>query len=503
MAISIVLLASIVAALAVLFYVVSSIQSYRRLSHIPGPPLAAFSILWQIRALNSGQNNLKVEEVNQKYGPLARIGPNSLVTSDPDLLRRMSAARSPYRRGSWYNAMRMKPRKDNILSVRDEKHHDELRRKMAFGYAGKENPLLEETIDKHIHECVDLIERKYVSSGTDLKKMDFGRVAQFLTLDIISGLAFDRPFGDIAHDQDMFEYIKTTEENLPVMILMTILPWVHKLLEKSYLMDFLAPSVKDKVGLGKIINIAQERVAERFLPDGKKRDQQDMLGSFIRHGLTREEAESESVLQILAGSDTTATGIRTTMLFLITNPSVLAKLRSEIDSAMRDNRISSPITDAEARNLPYLQAFIKEGLRIWPPITGLMEKVVPPEGDVVNGMFVPGGTQIGYCAWGVHRNTRIFGHDADVFRPDRWLEAQGEQLQSMERNNDLIFGHGRFTCLGKTVAFMELNKVFVELLRRFDFTIIDPSNPWKVTNVGMWMQSNMWVRVTRREDAVR
>lgn len=83
------------------------------------------------------------------------------------------------------------------------------------------------------------------------------------------------------------------------------------------------------------------------------------------------------------------------MLFLITNPSVLAKLRSEIDSAIRDNRISSPITDAEARNLPYLQACIKEGLRIWPPITGLMEKVVPPEGDVVNGMFVPGGTQIG------------------------------------------------------------------------------------------------------------
>lgn len=300
MAISIALLASIVAALAVLFYVVSSIQSYRRLSHIPGPPSAAFSILWQIRALNSGQNNLKVAEVNQKYGSLARIGPNSLVTSDPDLLRRMSAARSPYRRGSWYNAMRMKPRKDNILSVRDEKHHDELRRKMAFGYAGKENPLLEETIDKHIQECIDLIERKYVSSGTDLKKMDFGRVAQFLTLDIISGLAFDRPFGDIAHDQDMFEYIKTTEENLPVMILMTILPWVHKLLEKSYLMDFLAPSVKDKVGLGKIINIAQERVAERFLPDGKKRDQQDMLGSFIRHGLTQEEAESESVLQMYA-----------------------------------------------------------------------------------------------------------------------------------------------------------------------------------------------------------
>jgi cytochrome P450 len=63
----------------------------------------------------------------------------------------------------------------------------------------------------------------------------------------------------------------------------------------------------------------------------------------------------------------------------------------------------------------------------------------------------------------MHRNIDIFGADADIFRPERWLEAQGEQLQMMERNNELIFGYGRFQCLGKNVAFMELNKVFVEV----------------------------------------
>ena len=73
-----------------------------------------------------------------------------------------------------------------------------------------------------------------------------------------------------------------------------------------------------------------------------------------------------------------------------------SKLRAEIDTAISDGRISSsPISDADARRLPYLQACIKEGLRIWPPLTGLMDKVAPSEGDMWNDIYIPGGTKIG------------------------------------------------------------------------------------------------------------
>ena len=64
------------------------------------------------------------------------------------------------------------------------------------------------------------------------------------------------------------------------------------------------------------------------------------------------------------------------MLHLVMSPRVVEKLRAEIDS----HDISSPITDAEARKMPYLQAVIKEGLRIFPPVVGLMSKEVPPGG---------------------------------------------------------------------------------------------------------------------------
>jgi cytochrome P450 len=152
------------------------------------------------------------------------------------------------------------------------------------------------------------------------------------------------------------------------------------------------------------------------------------------------------------------------VLFIITQPETLSKLQSELDHAEEGGCISSPIiTYEEAKSLPFLQACLKEGLRIWPPVLGLMQKTVPPAGDYLNGKFVPGGTQIGYCAWGVHRNQEIFGDDAEMFRPDRWFEDDEEKLGNMNRTHDLVFGSGRYACLGKTVAQIELSKALAEV----------------------------------------
>lgn len=146
-------------------------------------------------------------------------------------------------------------------------------------------------------------------------------------------------------------------------------------------------------------------------------------------------------------------------LYLISSPRVLEKFRKEFTQTS----ISSPITDAQARSLPYLQAVIKEGLRIWPPVTGLMSKEVPPSGDTINGLLIPGGTSIGYCAFGIFRNRKIWGEDADVFRPERWIEGDKDDIRAMEKVLELVFAGGKWQCLGRNVALMELNKVFVEV----------------------------------------
>lgn len=207
--------------------------------------------------------------------------------------------------------------------------------------------------------------------------------------------------------------------------------------------------------------MAKRIAKERFHPDAVP--QRDMLGSFIRHGLTQDEVAGETLLQVVAGSDTSAATIRVVLLHLMTSFPCYLRLQREIDEAVKTGKISSPIKDCEAKQLPYLQAVIKEGLRITPPATGIFNKTVPKGGDVLNGVFVPEGTQVGVSFYGLHHSKEIYGEDAELFRPERWLEAEGEALATMLSTSDLIFHYGKYQCLGKPVALMELNKIYVEV----------------------------------------
>lgn len=97
------------------------------------------------------------------------------------------------------------------------------------------------------------------------------------------------------------------------------------------------------------------------------------------------------------------------------------------------------------------------------PFSGLIMKQAPPEGDTFDGIFIPGGTRIAHNTLAVQRSTATFGQDAEMFRPERWLEAAPEKHKEMTQVVELVFGYGRWMCAGKSVAFMELNKVYVEV----------------------------------------
>jgi hypothetical protein len=66
-------------------------------------------------------------------GSLVRIGPNILITSNPDVLFKISGARSGYRRSSQYFATRLKPGMNHVLAEMDETRHLELKTKLAVG----------------------------------------------------------------------------------------------------------------------------------------------------------------------------------------------------------------------------------------------------------------------------------------------------------------------------------------------------------------------------------
>jgi len=86
---------------------------------------------------------------------------------------------------------------------------------------------------------------------------------------------------------------------------------------------------------------------------------------------------------------------------------------------------------------------------MFPAATGIMSKVVPPEGDTINGIFIPGGTDIGKNDWAIQRDTDVYGEDSEFFRPERWLEAQGEELERMEKTLGWCGGMGSILVWGR------------------------------------------------------
>jgi cytochrome P450 len=111
------------------------------------------------------------------------------------------------------------------------------------------------------------------------------------------------------------------------------------------------------------------------------------------------------------------------------DPSSLLRLREEL----KDAKISSPVAWDKARCLPYLNACIKEALRLVPAIGIPFERVVPAGGMVVCDQYLKTRTVVGIRAGTVHRDPEAFGEDADVFNPQRWMEANSANLRAMDR----------------------------------------------------------------------
>lgn len=184
----------------------------------------------------------------------------------------------------------------------------------------------------------------------------------------------------------------------------------------------------------------------------------------MRHGMTQKEIEVETIIELAAGSDTTATAIRATMLYIITTPRVYCRLKAEIRTAAALGNLSFPISNDQSKALPYLQAVIMEALRMRPPqIFGFYKRLPPGEGAVVDGLIIPGGTAVGVNVLAMMRTESVFGRDVQAFLPERFLECDDDRRREMIRTVELAFGYGRWMCVGKTLAFMELNKIFIEV----------------------------------------
>jgi len=271
----------------------------------------------------------------------------------------------------------------------------------------------------------------------------------------------------VATDSDVDSYVASSKVGLQFITYVVALglqPIVHC---RPFARLF-GPKATDERGVGRMIELASRLIDARLSKslEGKS----DMLASFIGHGLNRDDLVTESILQILAGSDTTATSLRVIMLYVISHPNVYRRLQKEVDRTVEKGLTTTGkevVSEAVCKGMEYMQAVIKEALRISPPVTDVVPKVVPKGGDrvIVDGeqVYLPEGTHVGYCVLGLMHREDVFGDNVEFFRPERWLINDRAKVEKMSRTIEMVFGYGKYQCLGKGIAYMEIGKVVFEV----------------------------------------
>ncbi|KAG5671495.1 hypothetical protein PVAND_001689 [Polypedilum vanderplanki] len=169
---------------------------------------------------------------------------------------------------------------------------------------------------------------------------------------------------------------------------------------------------------------------------------------------------------LIAGVDTTASGVTFILYLLAKNPEKQEKLRSEILKILPEK--NSQIDSEKMKNLPYLRAVIKESFRMLPVAGGNARKVA--KDVVLAGYHVPKDSLIVMSAYNELSNPKFYP-EPKKFIPERWLRESKESDQWKSKENNpfsfLPFGFGARSCVGKRIAELETEVVVSNIIRNF------------------------------------
>ncbi|KAJ0818751.1 putative cytochrome P450 [Helianthus annuus] len=247
--------------------------------------------------------------------------------------------------------------------------------------------------------------------------------------------------------------------------------------------DFI-PSLKfmDLGGYVKRMKLAAKEmddIIERWLKEHKERresnevkqDFMDILISIVE-GASKDEfpgydrdtvIRSTSLVMITAGFDSTAVTLTWAIVLLLNNPETLKRAQEELNLHVGRKRL---VDESDIKNLVYLQAIVKETLRLYPPapISLLHEST---DDCIVGGYTVPKGTIFIANLWKLHHDPDVWS-DPFQFRPERFLtDKKGIDVKG-QHYELLPFGSGRRMCPGVSFALPSVHLTLASLIQGFE-----------------------------------
>ncbi|CAO2205806.1 unnamed protein product [Urochloa humidicola] len=194
-----------------------------------------------------------------------------------------------------------------------------------------------------------------------------------------------------------------------------------------------------------------------------------------------------SILELITGgTDTSSVTVEWAMSELLRKPQVLAKATEELDRVIGRDRL---VTEGDIPNLPYLEAVVKESMRLHPVVPMLVPRV-SREDTSVGGYDIPKGTRVLVNTWAIGRDPAVWGDAAEEFRPERFV---GSEVDVKGQHLELLpFGSGRRMCPAHNLGLRMVQLVLANLLHGFKWRLPDGVVPEKLS-----MEEKFGISVSR------
>ncbi len=175
------------------------------------------------------------------------------------------------------------------------------------------------------------------------------------------------------------------------------------------------------------------------------------------------ELWGESNNFIVAGTDTSALALSSTLFYLTHNKPALDKVKTEVRGTFQETDIEDVRSGPRLNSCKYLRACLDEALRMTPPVPGILPRTVLPGGIEIDGNSLSPGVEVGVAAYALHHNSSHFS-DSFEYRPERFLDEDAEETQKYFTP----FSTGPRGCVGKNMAYMEMMIALARVLILFD-----------------------------------
>ncbi|OOF95555.1 hypothetical protein ASPCADRAFT_507385 [Aspergillus carbonarius ITEM 5010] len=415
------------------------------LSHIPAPWIFCISSIPQWTIIFLGIEPQTLARYHRQYNTqVLRIAPNLVSISDPNALATIYVANGGFVKDGRYRNFDVNGQ-PTIFSAIDKAYRDARAKAVlplfapARIRAAEGAQIVQRYVEKFIARLRGEKSRVKSLSGTS-SRVDILDLALRLSMDVMTGYMFDRPYGALDEDNSAgrSQPRKFSES-----------PWLQAIAAFGYY-SMLPPWLFSRALLvhtslwDPARGASVRRVGDfvKSVVEEEPRATPTYHGRLFAAGATEDEIIGICGGSLFAGTSSTGQTLATILFHLVRQSNVHERVHQELHE----------LGSSDLQSLPYLRAVINEGLRLGMTNPAPLTRTVPKGGCHVDGAYLPGGVSVGAAIYIMHHDPEAFP-DPFTFRPERWLEGTDET-----RRNQCFFpfGLGSRSCIGRNLALCEL-----------------------------------------------